>query len=466
MYVNNRTKFSDISEKLLNVEEEFNNDFIGKSLIFKTATGNCYKKAIFYIKALFTTEKSHRNIEKMTDGYSKLDYYKIQHFISESPWSAESAMKDAAKDINKLFAERKKVALIIDESGEEKKGTKSVGVGHQYCGNLGKTCNSQVSVYAALSSDNQVSIIDTRLYLPKSWTDDPARCKSAGIPEINQVFKTKTVLALDIIKSQREAGIRFDWINADGLYGNDLNLLSSLEELNELYVIDIHSVKNIYLEPFELKVKERTSNKGVSPSQLLPNKVRIRANKHIESLEKKDWEKVILREGTKGFLEVETYNKTVYILDNNNECSRKVLVVSRKKNSKNEYEYKYSFSNAQDNAFTSQELAYMQCCRFWIEQSFRDAKQELGMTEYQIRGWLGWHHHVALVMMAMAYSVREKIRRHEDMPLLSISDIRLLIINKFAETSVAKLPIEQQIKNRHFERQKDIDYRYMRNQKK
>jgi SRSO17 transposase len=173
-------------------------------LIFKTKTGNCYDKAIFYIKALFTTEKSHRNIEKMTDGYSKLDYFKIQHFISESPWSAKNAMADAAKDINELFAGRKHVALVIDESGEEKKGTESVGVSPQYCGNLGKICNSQVAVYATLVAYNLVSIIDTRLYLPKKWTDNPEKCKAAGIPEADQVFKTKTELALDIITSQKK----------------------------------------------------------------------------------------------------------------------------------------------------------------------------------------------------------------------------------------------------------------------
>lgn len=434
-------------------------------MIFKTKTGNCYDKAIFYIKALFTTEKSHRNIEKMTDGYSKLDYFKIQHFISESPWSAKNAMADAAKDINELFAGRKHVALVIDESGEEKKGTESVGVSPQYCGNLGKICNSQVAVYATLVADNLVSIIDTRLYLPKKWTDNPEKCKAAGIPEADQVFKTKTELALDIITSQKKAGIRFDWINADGLYGNDLNLLAALEEEDELYVIDIHSDKKIYLEIFELKVKERISNKGKVPSQLLPNKTGIKANKYIENLDDKDWQKVFLRDGAKGILEVETYNKTVYILDKDNKCSRKLLIVSRKKNSKKEYEYRYAFSNAQDNTFTFQELAYMQCHRFWVEQAFRDAKQSLGMTDYQIRGWLAWHHHMALVMMAMVFSIREKIRHKEDVPLLSISDIRLLIINKFAKTSVSKLPIEQQIKIRHIERQKDIDYRYIRNQK-
>ena len=409
---------------------------------------------------MYTTEKSHRNIEKMTDGYPREDYYKIQHFISESPWSAAEAMSSAAKDVDRLFDGRKHIALVIDESGEDKKGVESVGVGHQYCGNLGKTCNSQVAVYGALVADNMVSIIDTRLYLPKSWTGAPKRCDKVGIPAENRIFKTKTGLALEIIKAQRAAGIRFDWINADGLYGNDLSLLSELEKLNELYVIDIHSNKGIYLEPFELAIKEKTSGRGRTPTRLLPDKKPVNADKYIAGLNQNDWQKVTLRNGTKGELIVESYNKRVYLYDQTgNKCSDKLLIVSRKKDSKGHWEYKYAFSNAREGQFTIQELAYMQCHRFWVEHAFREAKQELGMTDYQVRGWLAWHHHMALVMMAMAFTLSEKIVQKEEMPLLSASDVRLLLINKFAETSQKKYTIEQQIKNRHKLRQMDIDNR-------
>jgi len=370
----------------------------------------------------------------MTDGYPQKDYFKMQHFINESPWYAQYAMADAAKDVNRLLEGRARIALVIDESGEEKKGIFSVGVGHQYCGNLGKTCNSQVAVLGALVADNLVSIIDTRLYLPKSWTDDPKRCKDAGIPEECQVFKTKTKLALDIIKSQRAAGIRFDWINADGLYGNDLELLHGLEAMNELYVIDIHSNKKVYLEAFELSIKEKKSTRGKTPCKISPNKEPICINKHVATLCNTDWKKVVLRNGTKGVLEVETYTKRVYLWDEiQNKCFTKLVIVSRKKDNKGQWEYKYAFSNAKDGEFTIEELAYMQCHRFWIEQAFRDAKQELGMTDYQVRGWLAWHHHMALVMMAMAFIMSEKIIEKDTMPLLSTSDVRLLLIYKFAE---------------------------------
>ena len=85
------------------------------------------------------------------------------------------------------------------------------------------------------------------------------------------------------------------------------------------------------------------------------------------------------------------------------------------------------------------------------------------MTDYQVRGWLAWHHHMALVMMAMAYSLSEKITQKKEMPLLSTSDIRLGLINKFAQTSKAKFSIEEQIRIRHQERKNDIINRYKRN---
>jgi SRSO17 transposase len=461
-YVSGPQNISDGTRYVPDIEQRFNKFFANKVSLFKVKTGACFDKAKFYLRGLYTTEKTHRNIEKMTDGYPGEDYYKIQHFISESPWSAKDCMASAAQDVNALFAGHRQVALIIDESGEEKKGTKSVGVGHQYCGNLGKTCNSQVAVFAALASGGMASIIDARLYLPKSWAGDPERCKAAHIPKADIVFKTKTELALEIIVAQRAAGVRFDWINADGLYGNDSKLLNKLDELGELYVIDIHSNQTLFLEPFVVKAKDGAPARGRKPTKPLPDKTPVRADKHIAGLDDKDWEKAALRDGTKGVLKVETYVKQVYVPSGDGTCAARLLIASRKKDGKGKWEHKYSISNAKQADYTVAVLAYMQCHRFWVEHAFREAKQELGLTDYQVRGWLAWHHHMALAMMAMAFTLSEKMAHKDTMPLLSASDVRLLLLHKFAETSQAKLPIEEQIRNRHLIRQKDIDNRYKR----
>jgi SRSO17 transposase len=93
----------------------------------------------------------------------------------------------------------KLTGLILDETGTVMKGDKSVGVGWLYCGNVGKTANSQVAVMACLSNGDFASMVDARLYLPKDWSNDPERCEKAGIPEEERLFKTKLDLAYEII---------------------------------------------------------------------------------------------------------------------------------------------------------------------------------------------------------------------------------------------------------------------------
>lgn len=108
-----------------------------------------------------------------------------------------------------------------------RKGDKSVGVGWQYCGNVGKISNSQVAVFACLNKGDFASMIDTRLYLPEDWCNDPARCKEAGIPNENRAFKTKLELAADIIQQQVRNGVQFDYIGEDGYYGSMIGTLSN-----------------------------------------------------------------------------------------------------------------------------------------------------------------------------------------------------------------------------------------------
>src|SRR5690606_13044077 len=131
----------------------------------------------------------------------------MHHFISDSNWDARAVMDKVAMDVSKALPKQKLTGLLIDESGWVKKGDKSVGVGHQYCGNVGKTANSQVAVYGCLCNGKYASLVDTRLYLPKSWTDNKERCDQTKIPLDYREFKTKPELALDIIKHQLSKGV-------------------------------------------------------------------------------------------------------------------------------------------------------------------------------------------------------------------------------------------------------------------
>jgi len=161
--------------------------------IFRNKTKVCFDKAELYTQGII--KSNMRNIERISEELGA-NYHQMQHFITESNWNGREVIDKVAKDVSTSLPKFKLAGMVIDESGWVKKGDKSVGVGHQYYGNVEKTANSQVAVFACLSNGDFASMIDARLYLPKDWCDDPDRCDEAGIPEKERLFKTKLELAL------------------------------------------------------------------------------------------------------------------------------------------------------------------------------------------------------------------------------------------------------------------------------
>ena len=201
-------------------------------------------------------------MERMCERVEGSEYYQLQHFISESPWNHRGLMDQVASDVSELLSNSGMVGLLIDESGHTKKGKKSVGVARQYCGTTGKVDNCQVAVYGALSADKFYGLIDTELFLPKEWIDDPQRCKKAGVPTDRMQYQSKPQLALAMIKRQLASGTRFDYVAADGLYGNDYGLQQSLDELSVLFMLEVHKDQYVYTEAPAIFIPPRQSNKG------------------------------------------------------------------------------------------------------------------------------------------------------------------------------------------------------------
>ena len=140
------------------------------------------------------------------------DEQSLQHFISNSPWDDCELQDQIAFEANVLLGGHEDSCLLIDESGFQKKGKKSVGVARQWNGRQGKIDNCQVGVYAALSCGDKVQPVDKRLYLPREWTINTNRCIEAGIPKDKIVFKTKPELALEMVMEARQRGMRFNWV--------------------------------------------------------------------------------------------------------------------------------------------------------------------------------------------------------------------------------------------------------------
>lgn len=368
-----------------------------------------------------------RNLEKISETMNT-NYFQMQHFITESNWSARQLMDQVAREVSLNLPKKKLTALIIDESGWTKKGEKSVGVGRQYCGNVGKVANCQVAVFASLSNGDYSSLIDVRLYLPEDWCNDPERCDEAGIPEDERTFKTKAQLAWEIIEHQ-SGQIDFDFVSADGFYGNDAELARRIDEAGYLYMLDIHSDQTIYLSRPELRVPSRKSAKGRAPQKLKASTEDATACEYLQTLQPGQWQEITVRNTAKGvltgfyhFANVWIWNKAI------DRVEPRLLVIRKTYTPKGEEEIKYSFTNANLAQYTHQGLAYMQAERFFVEHSIKESKQILRLDQFQTRKWNAWLHQVALNFLVSSFILKEKLLNKEEIPLLSAKDVKELVI--------------------------------------
>jgi SRSO17 transposase len=426
-------------------------------LIFKNKTKKFFDKAQLYTQGILISQQ--RNIEQICDNLSGTDYFQMQHFITESNWDARTVIDLAALKTSKTLPKQKLTGLIIDETGTVKQGDKSVGAGWQYCGNVGKIANSQVAVMACLSNGDYASMIDAQLYLPEDWAYHPARCKTAGIPKSCQMFKTKIEIAWDIILHQLELGVSFDYIGADGYYGNDANFASCIDRHGLIYMLDIHSDQPIYLEKPQLAVPQRKSNKGREPKRLKATEESIKVNEYCKSLDIVSWQKITVRNTSKGVLKALYHFKKVYIWNKQINSIEPRLLVIRKTKTKTGEEIKFSFTNAERAQYTDKALAYMQAQRFFIEHCIKESKQVLGMSQFQTRKWLAWQHQVAINIMTACFMLKEKLLCFNELPLLSARDIRdWLCFNLIKQQSEKE--VFQLIINRHMRRQIDINRYY------
>ena len=345
--------------------------------------------------------------------------------------------------------------LVIDETSHLKKGVMSVGVSRQYAGVAGKVDNCQVAVHVSLSNEKFCSLVGTELFLPEVWTNDKERCDGAGVPEMDQKFQTKPELALKLIKRAIDSGIEFDFIGGDGLYGHKAALTRALDALVQFYVLDVHKDELVFLSEPTFSIPERKGNQGKFPTKIQPDIKPIQLQNYIKQLKDKDFSKEIVRKTAKGWRSAKVHTVTVWHWDGKEEkaCKRTLIITKSEK-------IKYSLSNGDKEKYTNNEWAYFQCSRYWVERCFDDCKNELGMSGYQVTGWLAWQHHMALVMMASLYILTLKLENQDEMPLLSVRDARLLVIATVFATQKEVDLCMKHIQIRHRQRQADIDRYY------
>jgi SRSO17 transposase len=332
-------------------------------------------------------------------------------------------------------------------------------VARQYAGVLGKVDNCQVGVYCALTNNGNSTLTNERLFLPQNLINDKERCQKAGIPDDKIVFNTKPQLALEMIKEQIALGVKFDWIRGVGLYGHNSELTRALDKEHLLYLLDIHKDEKVFLEEPIFSIPERTSKYGPEPTQIKPNIKPIRVDEYCKGLKIRDFSKETVRKTVKGWKTILAHKVTVWHWDGVEERAQNRTLVITKTREKNP-KIKYSFSNAAVDEYSMEEFAYFQCSRYWVERCSDDTKNELGLSGYQVRGWLAWHHHQALVMMASLYILKIRLAEKENYELMSVRDARILIIAHLFTDQFTVAKLHEQMLKRHKDRKSDIDRHY------
>lgn len=405
------------------------------------------QQAQAYVSGLLQAAK--RNVQRMAEVVPGTDAQALHHFLAHSPWDARAVMDQIALEASALLGGDQETCLLLDETCFAKKGRRSVGVARQWFGLEGKTDNCQVAVFAALARDQSVSLIDTELYLPREWVEDPTRCAGAGVPEERRILTTKPALAMELVGRARRNGVRFAWVAADGTYGQDRALLRALDDAGETFVVDVHRDQRVFLADPGRRRTGRHATVKVSAVE------DVRADEWAAQQPASAWREVWVRRSTQGQLHVQALRCRVWVRDGQQGQARCwQLLVTREVGAPEIT--KYSLSNTSDKTSLAR-LAFMQRQRYWIERAFQDAKNEAGMDEYQARSWQAWYHHMALVMMALLFLLKERRLQSEALPLLSAADVKLLLARLLPRRD---LDIEESIRQvglRHRQRQAAVN---------
>jgi SRSO17 transposase len=338
----------------------------------------------------------------------------LHHFVAEAPWSDEDLL-EAVRDYA-LPALQKAGAIeawVVDDTGLVKKGSHSVGVARQYCGQVGKEENCQVAVSLSISTREASLPIAWRLYLPEVWAKDKMRRKEAGVPE-EIWFQTKPEIALAQIRAAVVGGIPTAPVLADSAYGSDTQFREGITELGLLYMMGVKSSVSVW-EPGQGPLPKLAAGKGRGrPPKLL------RRDEHHAPVSVKDlalalpaqtWKKVTWREGTRHKLHSRFAAVRVRAAHRDYKRSEprpeEWLLIEWPQEEKDPTKYWLSTLPANRKL---RDLVRLAKHRWIIARDYEELKQELGLDHYEGRGWRGFHHHATLCIAAYGFLVAERSR--------------------------------------------------------
>ena len=348
---------------------------------------------------------------RVQPGRVQAAHQSLHHLVAKADWSDEVMLTTVRQQVMPAIERHGAVrAWIIDDTGFPKKGTLSVGVARQYCGQLGKQDNCQVAVSLSVANDHASLPIAYRLYLPEAWADDPARRGRAGVPD-DVVFQTKPQIALAQIRTALNAGVAPAMVLADAGYGVDTAFRDGITGLGLAYVVGIQSSTSLWPPGKEPLAPKRWSGRG-RPTSLVRRDSEHRpvsAKALALALPRKAWRKTTWREGSNTTLASRFAAVRIRPAhrDYNRTTPRPEEWCLIEWPPDEAEPTKYWLSTLPANV-TRRALVDAAKLRWRIERDYQELKQELGLGHYEGRGWRGFHHHATLCIAAYGFLIAER----------------------------------------------------------
>jgi len=362
--------------------------------------------AVRFVHGLFDGQ-DRRNTENIAEAVAGGVPRTLQKFITQGCWDAGEVLGEVRAHVTEVLGDEKGT-VNIDETGFPKKGKKSVGVKRQYSGTLGRVDNCQVGVFANYCSSKGHTFIDRRLFLPEEWAADRERREEAGVPG-GVVFRTKPELGLEMVETAVREEVPFTWVGGDSVYGDSPKFVQGVRALGKWYVLDVSSEAHVWLTQPELRNSgEPGSGRRHSAKAAKASTKPISVPEAIAQLSPSAFRRITVAEGSQGPIVYEYAEMTVWFSEEGAPASQPERLLVRRSCTQ-EAEVKYHRSNAPSKV-SLQRLAEQRACRWTIEQEIQAGKGECGLDEYETRGWVGWHHHTGLAILALLFLVLQKVR--------------------------------------------------------
>ena len=335
------------------------------------ARSEARQRARAYLQGLLSPAQ-RKNGWQLAEMMGDATPYGVQQFLYRAVWNPDELRDDLRAYVVEELGDAQAV-LIVDETGFLKKGVRSAGVKRQYSGTAGRIENSQVGVFLAYASRLGHAFLDRALYLPQEWTLDAERRERAGIPEA-VTFATKPDLAWDMLCNAVDQQVPFAWVTADSIYGDYRSLRLWLESLPKRYVLAVSRKESVVIDWQPQRVGDL-----------------------LNALPHEGWQRLSAGEGAKGprlhdWWLIPLMNPLV-------EGWRRWLLVRRSLCDPTDLAAYACFA---PEGTPLSELVRVAGTRWVIEASLEEAKDELGLDQYEVRSWTGWYRHITLVLLAHA----------------------------------------------------------------